>query len=316
MTLPIAVTMGDPAGVGPELIAKLVHERPDAKLAVFGDARLFEGQFDFELASELSDKPKAKITLVDIPCAETPKAGQPSLRNAQAVVGSIESAVAAVQSHHCAALLTAPINKANVVNGAAFQYPGHTEFLAALDGEHAKPVMLLRADNILSVVPLTIHIPLQDVAKTLSPALIKETITIVHHDLKKYLKTAPKIAVAGLNPHAGENGLMGHEENNIIKPAIKALMEEGIEVSGPYSADTLFHERARAQYDVAICMYHDQALIPIKTLAFDVGVNVTLGLSFLRTSPDHGTAYDIAGRGIANPSSLIAAYDLALGWSV
>ncbi len=314
MSKPIAVTMGDPSGLGPELIEKLCARELPAPLAIFGDKRLF-GRIPATLV--LEEMPAAfehPITIVDIPCAEPAIAGQPNLKNARAVIRSIEAAVAAVKAGLCGALLTAPINKAQLKDGAEFSYPGHTEFLAALD-EKSRVVMMLAAEGVLRVIPATIHIPIREVAQALTPELLQNTIEISHRELSKYLGKPPRIAIAGLNPHAGENGHIGDEEAKWITPLIETLRSSGLELLGPLPADTLFEARMRAEFDVAICMYHDQALIPIKTLAFDRAVNVTLGLSFLRTSPDHGTGYDIAGKDLADPGSFFAAFDLAHQWS-
>jgi 4-hydroxythreonine-4-phosphate dehydrogenase len=218
--------------------------------------------------------------------------------------------VALAQAGQVAGLVTAPIHKKALMDGAGFAFPGHTEFLAALAGVD-RVVMMLASDT-LRVVPATIHIPLSEVPRALTPALLDETIRITARDLGRWLGlTAPRIAVAGLNPHAGEGGVMGREEIEVIAPVLDRLRAEGLDIAGPLSADTLFHAGARARYDVAVCMYHDQALIPIKTLAFDEGVNVTLGLPFIRTSPDHGTALDIAGTAVARADSMIAALRLA-----
>ena len=218
-----------------------------------------------------------------------------------------------VAAGRAAAIVTNPIAK-SVLYRAGFQHPGHTEFLAELAaaGGHApQPVMMLWSPA-LAVVPVTIHLSLRDAISQLSADLIVSTARIVAASLKTRFGIArPRLALSGLNPHAGEDGSLGTEEQCIVAPAIDTLRKEGIDVRGPLPADTMFHEAARQTYDCAICMYHDQALIPIKTLAFDEGVNVTLGLPFIRTSPDHGTAFDIAGTGRANPSSLIAALRLA-----
>ena len=208
------------------------------------------------------------------------------------------------------ALCTAPINKKALKDGAGFAFPGHTEFLAHLAGV-GRVVMMLACDA-LKVVPVTIHIPIAEVPRALTEDLLTDTIRITHEGLRRdYGLTAPRLAVAGLNPHAGEGGAMGDDEARLIAPVIARLRDEGLAITGPLPADTMFHPAARARYDAAICMYHDQALIPIKTLDFAGGVNVTLGLPFIRTSPDHGTAFDIAGQGKADPSSLIAALRMA-----
>jgi 4-hydroxythreonine-4-phosphate dehydrogenase len=230
--------------------------------------------------------------------------------NARGVIEVIERAVALAMSGAVGAVCTAPLHKKALKDGAGFAFPGHTEFLAHLAG--VERVVMMLASPLLRVVPVTIHIPLSEVATALTPALLEETIRLTHAGLIRDCGLAqPRIAVAGLNPHAGEGGAMGDEEARVIAPVLDRLRAEGMAIVGPMSADTMFHARARAGYDVAICMYHDQALIPIKTLDFDGGVNVTLGLPFIRTSPDHGTACDIAGRGLARPDSLIAALQLA-----
>ncbi len=206
--------------------------------------------------------------------------------------------------------MTNPINKNALIEGAGFAFPGHTEFLAHLGGI-TRAVMML-ASPLLRVVPVTIHIPLADVPGALSAALIEETARITADALRRDFGIArPRLAVAGLNPHAGEAGAMGREEIDVIEPALDNLRREGMEIAGPLPADTMFHADARARYDAALAMYHDQALVPLKALDFARGVNVTLGLPFIRTSPDHGTAYDIAGKGLADPTSLIEALNLA-----
>jgi 4-hydroxythreonine-4-phosphate dehydrogenase len=240
--------------------------------------------------------------------------GRLATANAPAVIEAIARAVGDVRSGVAGAVVTNPINK-KALYEAGFQHPGHTEFLgtlsAAWTGTAARPVMMLAGPE-LKAVPVTIHIPLREVAATLSTRLIVETARIVAADLKRRFAIAePRLAVAGLNPHAGEGGALGSEDEAIVRPAVEALRAEGIAASGPFSADTMFHPEARRGYDVALCMYHDQALIPAKTLAFAEAVNVTLGLAFVRTSPDHGTALDIAGTGRANPASLAAALRLA-----
>jgi 4-hydroxythreonine-4-phosphate dehydrogenase len=239
--------------------------------------------------------------------------GAPSPGAAPAVTASIERAVALTLDGETAAVVTNPIAK-HILASAGFPHPGHTEYLGALAearGLAAIPVMMLSGAG-LRVVPITIHIPLADVPAALTTPLIIETARVTAAGLRRYFGvTTPRLAFTGLNPHAGENGMLGHEDRDIIAPALAALAAEGYHVSGPHPADTLFHARARKTYDVALAMYHDQALIPLKTLAFDEGVNVTLGLPFIRTSPDHGTAFDIAGTGKARPDSLIAALRMA-----
>jgi 4-hydroxythreonine-4-phosphate dehydrogenase len=236
--------------------------------------------------------------------------GRPQPAQAQAVIDVIARAVALVQEGQAHALCTAPIHKQALQEGAGFAFPGHTEYLAHLAGV-PRVVMMLAAPD-LRVVPATIHIPLAEVPQALTPDLLDATIRITHAALIRDFGLAnPRLAVAGLNPHAGEGGRMGREEIEVIAPVLDRLRAEGMDLRGPLSADTMFHAVARAGYDAAIAMYHDQALIPVKTLDFDRGVNVTLGLPFIRTSPDHGTALDIAGQGRANPTSLIEALRLA-----
>jgi len=240
--------------------------------------------------------------------------GQPDATSAPAAIASIRRAVEDVMAGQAAAVVTNPIAK-SVLTRAGFADPGHTEFLGRLvqemTGQNVTPVMLLWSPE-LAVVPVTIHIPLRQVVSALSTALIVETGRVVARDFTTRFGIArPRLAVAGLNPHAGEDATLGEEDRDIVAPAVERLRAEGIDARGPLPADTMFHAAARARYDVALCMYHDQALIPIKTLAFDHGVNVTLGLPFVRTSPDHGTAFDLAGSGKADPSSLAAALKLA-----
>jgi 4-hydroxythreonine-4-phosphate dehydrogenase len=255
------------------------------------------------------------LTVVAVPLARPAVAGRPDPANAAAVIAAIERAVADVAAGVASAVVTNPIAKATLY-AAGFRHPGHTEFLAELADRHHPgrrwlPVMMLASDE-LRVVPLTIHIPLAEVPAAVSRALILDTVRITARDLQRRFAIArPRLVVAGLNPHAGEGGSIGREDAEVIAPAVAELSAEGYDIAGPLSADTLFHAAARARYDAAVCMYHDQALIPLKTLAFDDGVNVTLGLPFVRTSPDHGTAFDIAGTGTARETSLVAALRLA-----
>ena len=311
---PIALTCGEPSGVGPELAV--------AARAVLGDA------VPFFWIGDPSHLPKgAAIGLIDHPdqaqampasvlpvlphrFAAPALPGLPAPENAADVIAVIERAVGLVQAGQAAAICTAPIHKKALLDGAGFAFPGHTEFLAHLAG--VDRVVMMLASPLLRVVPVTIHIALAQVAARLSPDLLEATIRVTAAGLiRDFGIAAPRIAVAGLNPHAGEGGAMGSEEISLITPVLDRLRGEGMVIHGPLSADTMFHPRARAGYDVAVCMYHDQALIPIKTLDFDGGVNVTLGLPFVRTSPDHGTAFDIAGKGLARADSLIAALRMA-----
>ncbi|MDP3409577.1 4-hydroxythreonine-4-phosphate dehydrogenase PdxA [Bosea sp. (in: a-proteobacteria)] len=322
---PLALTQGDPAGIGPEL-ALLAWQRRDAldlpPFACIADldhlARLSRRlSLDIPLAACGWDEAGRcfRDALPVIPLVETThvEPGRPDPETAAGTIAAITRAVAAVQDGHAGAVVTNPIAK-SVLYAAGFAHPGHTEFLAHLaakGGTAPLPVMMLWCEE-LAVVPVTIHVPLRRVPDLLTTELIVETGRIVAEGLTRSFGIAvPRLALAGLNPHAGEDGALGHEDAAIVRPAVDALRRLGIDATGPYPADTMFHARARAGYDCALAMYHDQALIPIKTIAFDEGVNVTLGLPFIRTSPDHGTAFDIAGRGIARPDSLIAALKLA-----
>ena len=310
----LALTMGDPAGIGPELSLmawRALHTTgpafvllaDPAQMASLGPARTVASP-----AEAAAVFPHA-VPVLPVPLAAAARPGRPDPANAPAVIASIERAVRLVQAGEASAVVTNPINKA-VLYGAGFTHPGHTEFLAALTGA-ALPVMML-ANDFLRVVPVTIHVSLRAALDGLTTAGIVATGRITAAALRMQFGIAqPRLAVAGLNPHAGEGGAMGTEEAVLIQPAIDLLRAEGIRVTGPHPPDTLFTPAARATYDAALCMYHDQALIPLKTLDMASGVNVTLGLPIVRTSPDHGTAYDIAGTGQADPASLIAALRLA-----
>jgi 4-hydroxythreonine-4-phosphate dehydrogenase len=308
VTSPVLLTCGDPAGIGPEIAAKAWAA--GERFVWIGDPRhLPAGTVWREVADgDLPGDGAMAVLRHDFPSLAA--AGRPNPANAAGVIAVIERAVRLVQSGLGAAVCTAPINKKALKDGAGFAFPGHTEFLAHLAGVD-RVVMMLACPG-LRVVPATIHIPLSDVPAALTEGLLEETIRITHEGLiRDFGLSHPRIAVAGLNPHAGEGGSMGWEEERMIRPLITRLAGEGLAVTGPWPADTMFHAAARAGYDAAVCAYHDQALIPIKTIDFAGGVNVTLGLSFVRTSPDHGTAYDIAGQGRADPSSLIAALRMA-----
>ena len=325
---PLAVTMGDPAGIGLELVAKAWHLRRSEGLpafALYGCARALrervceiEGVLPLRTVADPHEAGACfddALGVIDIALAQPANAGVADPANGAATIAAIERAVADTVAGRTSAVVTNPISK-SVLYQAGFAYPGHTEFLAALAkrlaaGAPCHPVMMIASDA-LRVVPLTIHIPLVDVPGAISGDEIAATIRIMSGALRRDFGIArPRIAVTGLNPHAGEDGSMGREEIDTIAPAIAALRAEGLGVTGPHPADTLFHAARRASYDAVLGMYHDQVLIPVKTLAFDTGVNVTLGLPFVRTSPDHGTAFDIAGTGRASPSSLIAAIKLA-----
>ena len=309
----LALTMGDPAGIGPELTAKAwqVLRATGPAFFTIADPALLAPHIPIKVgppgdASAFADA----LTVVPIALAERATPGMPSQANAAAITESIERAVRLAQRGLARAVVTNPISKA-VLQGAGFPYPGHTEFLAALTGRSGQETMMLACPQ-LRVVPVTVHVSLRQALNQLTTEAIIAAARITAHALRWDFGIAtPRLAVAGLNPHAGEEGHMGDEEQHIIAPAIAALRAEGLHVTGPHPPDTMFTASARATYDAAICHYHDQALIPLKTLDMWNGVNVTLGLPIVRTSPDHGTAFDIAGQNIANAASLIAALRLA-----
>jgi 4-hydroxythreonine-4-phosphate dehydrogenase len=325
MIKPLALTCGEPAGIGPDITLKAWRRRVELKLPSFywlGDAAFLDRRaralgFDIPLAEVRPDQANDifanALPVVTTGQVTTARPGHPDDSSAPAALASIRHAVADVMAGRAGAIVTNPIAK-NVLYRAGFRHPGHTEYLAelaAISGQTPLPVMMLWSDA-LAVVPVTIHVSLRDALAQLSTDLIVATARIVVAGLRSHFGIAhPRLVVSGLNPHAGEDGSLGSEDQTIVVPAIAILRGEGVEVRGPLPADTMFHEAARQTYDCAICMYHDQALIPIKTLAFEDAVNVTLGLPFIRTSPDHGTAFDIAGTGKASPSSLIAALRLA-----
>jgi 4-hydroxythreonine-4-phosphate dehydrogenase len=320
--------MGDPAGIGLDIALLSWHMRSQRALAPFylwADPEALQDRArtlslavpitEIGSPSEATNVFNAALPVRALRLRAKAIAGAPDVRNAPAIILAIEHAVKDVAEGNASAIVTCPIAKATLSH-AGFQYPGHTEFLGALAesytrGRRCHPVMMLASDE-LRVVPLTVHIALSRVPASLSRQLIFDTVKTVWVALKRDFGIAhPRIAISGLNPHAGEEGTMGREEIEIIAPAIAELVQEGLSVSGPHPADTMFHATARASYDAAIAMFHDQALIAIKTIAFDKAVNVTLGLPFVRTSPDHGTAFGIAGRGVASPESFIEALLLA-----
>jgi 4-hydroxythreonine-4-phosphate dehydrogenase len=325
MHKPLAISMGEPAGIGPDILLSLYARRRELTLPRF----IVYGHLDFlraratrlglEIGAEAA-QPAEAAALFERALPVYPIEGsvpdQPGLASEGAgdvVIKSIAAAVQATLAGACRGLVTAPIHKA-VLYKAGFNHPGHTEYLAELctrDGKTPLPVMML-AHGGLRAVPVTIHVPLHDVPGLLSRELIAQTIRVVHHDLVQHFRiSAPQIAVAGLNPHAGEAGTIGREEQEIIHPAVADVQAEGIAAEGPLPADTLFYPTHWARYDAVIAMYHDQALIPIKTIAFEEAVNLTLGLPIVRTSPDHGTAFDLAGTGRASPKSFLAAIEIA-----
>ena len=326
--MPLALTMGEPAGIGPDVtlaawVRRAAFGLPPfycladpgvltARAAALGLAVRIE-QVDPGKAAECFAAGALPVVRLTVEAVVEP--GRPTSRNGGAVLASIERAVADVRQGAAAAIVTNPISK-KVLYDAGFGYPGHTEFLGALaesfkSDRPPRPVMMLAGPD-LRTVPVTVHIPLAEVPSRLTAQLIEDTARIVVEDLAaRFGVSRPRLVVAGLNPHAGEGGALGGEDEAVVRPAVEALRLAGIDARGPLPADTMFHPAARAGYDAAICMYHDQALIPVKTLAFDRTVNVTLGLPFVRTSPDHGTAFDIAGSGRADPTSLAEALRLA-----
>jgi 4-hydroxythreonine-4-phosphate dehydrogenase len=325
MAKPLALTLGEPAGIGPDITIKAWLRRNELKLPAFyllGDRDLLSHRakvlgLNVKFADVCAEDALGAFTdalpVVATGQVAAAQPGRPDDTSADAALASIRQAVDDVVTGRASAVVTNPIAK-SVLYRAGFRHPGHTEFLAELaatGGHTPQPVMMLWSPALV-VVPVTIHLALREAIARLSRDLIVATGRIVVADLKARFGIArPRLAVSGLNPHAGEDGSLGTEERTIVAPAIEILRGDGIEIRGPLPADTMFHDDARKTYDCAICMYHDQALIPVKTLAFDDAVNVTLGLPFIRTSPDHGTAFDIAGTGRANPSSLIAALRLA-----
>jgi 4-hydroxythreonine-4-phosphate dehydrogenase len=325
MIAPLALTLGEPAGIGPDITLAAWSRRRQWALPPFyvtGDPALLARRaqllgLDVPIVSadpQTAGHAFAKaLPVADCGAPSTAAPGHPDDTSAPAAIAAIRRAVDDVVHGRAAAVVTNPIAK-SVLYRAGFAHPGHTEFLAELAATKDRaphPVMMLWSPE-LAVVPVTIHLPLRDAIARLTSDLIAKTCRIVAADLKsRFGIAAPRLAVSGLNPHAGEDGTLGLEDRDIIAPAVRQLRGEGLDVVGPLPADTMFHAAARTKYDCAVCMYHDQALIPIKTLAFDTGVNVTLGLPFVRTSPDHGTAFDIAGSGKANPQSLVEALRIA-----
>ena len=310
----IAISCGEPAGIGPEVAASAwAALKDEVPLLWIGDPRHLPKGASWQAVDDPEDAPDISpqalpVLSRDFGAGAVP--GMPNPVHAPHIIASIEEAVGLVTAGACRGMTTAPIHKAALVNGAGFGFPGHTEFLAHLAG--ADHVVMMLACDALRVVPATIHIPLAEVPARLTSDSLRRCIEITNRALQdRFGITSPRIAVAGLNPHAGEDGKMGTEEQSLITPLLNAMRAEGIGLVGPLPADTMFHSAARSSYDAAIAMYHDQALIPIKTIDFAGGVNVTLGLPFVRTSPDHGTAFDIAGKGKADPTSMIAAIRMA-----
>ena len=327
MQLPLALTMGEPAGIGGEIAIRAWMRRGEGVPPFYlidDPARI--AALARSLGWEASIRPIAApaeavgvvgdgLPVLAIGAAPPATPGRPDAADAALVVRAIDRAVADVCDGRAAAIVTNPINK-DALYRAGFRHPGHTEYLAELAGIPTTPIMMLAARG-LRVVPVTIHLALREAVAQLTAEMIMHAGRVTHAALIRDFGVAkPALAVAGLNPHAGEGGALGREDIDIVAPAIAALRAEGIDARGPLPPDTMFHAAARRGYDAALCMYHDQALIPIKTIDFDGAVNVTLGLPFIRTSPDHGTAFDIAGKGVARPDSLIAALRLAADMAV
>ncbi|UAK22969.1 4-hydroxythreonine-4-phosphate dehydrogenase PdxA [Sphingomonas nostoxanthinifaciens] len=316
---PLAVALGDPAGVGPEITAKAWAARVEEGLPPFfavGDPRSIAAVWDGPIA-RITDPAAARACFAEaLPVIQVEDAGaiipgEPNLPGARCSLDSLELAVGLTRSNAAAAIVTAPVAKVQLYD-IGFVHPGQTEFVAERCGISRDNAVMMLAGPSLRTVPVTTHIPLRDAAGILTVELILAKARTTDRGLVRDFGIArPRLAIAGFNPHAGESGALGREEIDVIAPAVERLREEGIDVVGPLAADTMFHDRARRQYDAALCMYHDQALIPIKTLHFDEGVNITLGLPIVRTAPDHGTAFNIAGQDRAHPGAMIAAIRLA-----
>jgi 4-hydroxythreonine-4-phosphate dehydrogenase len=319
MTRPLAIAMGDSAGIGPEITAKAWKARELHSLSPFfavGDPRALAKIWDGPVAL-IGDPEEATAAFADaLPVLAVADAGEatpgsPDVESARAALQSLEMAVGVTRSGAAGALVTGPVSKAQLYR-IGFTHPGQTEFVAERCGISGDNTVMMLAGPTLRVVPITVHVALARVPELLSQELIVAKARVTARGLlRNFGIERPRLAFAGLNPHAGESGAIGREEIDILEPAIAQLRTEGIDAVGPFSADTMFHPRARAGYDAALCLYHDQALIPIKTLHFDDGVNTTLGLPIVRTSPDHGTAFNIAGQDQANPGAMIAAIRMA-----
>ena len=316
---PLAVAMGDPAGIGPEIIAKAWARRQEARLAPFfaaGDARAIKRVWDGPVVPITSPGDAEAVFDDALPVLAVEDAGdivpgQPDLEGARCALHALELTTGLTRSGAAGALVTGPVSKAQMYQ-IGFTHPGQTEFVAERVGVAASATVMMLAGPTLRVVPATTHVPLDRVAELLTTALLVAKARVTARALVRDFGIAsPRLAFAGLNPHAGEQGAIGRQEIDVIIPAVEALRAEGIDATGPMAADTMFHARARATYDAAICCYHDQALVPLKTLHFDEGVNITLGLPIVRTSPDHGTAFGIAGQDRAEPGAMIAAIRLA-----
>ncbi len=313
------MTLGDPSGIGPEIVAKAWHLREQEQLPPFfavGDAGSVAAVWQGPVHRIGDPREAAEVFRHALPCLHVDEAidaepGRPSLDGARCAFQSLEIATGLTRQESTSALVTAPVSKAQLAQ-VGFTYPGQTEFVAERCGVSRGNVVMMLASPTMRVVPLTIHVPLRAVPDALTGALIKMRAHATARGLHRLFGIAnPRIAMAGLNPHAGEDGLLGAEEIETIIPALEELRAEGLEIEGPLAADTLFTPRARERYDAILCCYHDQALIPLKTVDFDSGVNITLGLPIVRTSPDHGTAFGIAGQDRAHPGAMIAAIRMA-----
>jgi len=316
---PLAVSLGDPAGIGPEVVAKCWDNREQFALPPFvaiGDGHSFAAVWDGPI--EVVDDPREaeaafdrSLPLIQIASAATDRPGHPTIAGAHCSLDSLEIAVGLARSGSASGVVTGPVSKEQLY-AIGFSHPGQTEFVAERCGISSSNVVMMLAGPSLRTVPVTTHIPFAEVPRRLTTGLIESRARTTLRGLQRNFGIAePRLAIAGLNPHSGEGGMLGREEIEIIEPAIATLRSEGWRVTGPHPADTLFHDSARSRYDAALCMYHDQALIPIKALHFEEAVNITLGLPIVRTAPDHGTAFDIAGRDNADPRPMAAAIRMA-----
>jgi 4-hydroxythreonine-4-phosphate dehydrogenase len=319
MIRPLAVSLGDPAGIGPEVVGKCWDHRQQFGLMPFvavGNPRSLAAVWDGPIAviddpSEALQAFHGGLPVLAINSSDTDLPGHPSVAGAHCSLDALELAVGLARSGSAAAVVTGPVSKQQLY-GIGFSHPGQTEFVAERCGISPGNVAMMLAGPSLRTVPVTTHVPLRRAAEMLTPGLIEMRGRAALRGLQRTFGIAdPRLAVAGLNPHAGEGGTLGTEELDCIMPAIDALRAEGWRVTGPHPADTMFHAAARGQYDAALCMYHDQALIPLKALHFEEGVNITLGLPIVRTAPDHGTAFDIAGQDRADPRAMAAAINMA-----
>lgn len=316
---PIAVSLGDPAGIGPEITGKTWAGRDDHALKPFfavGDPGSIRAVWDgpvekIESPDQAESVFSRALPLLPVESGEAVTPGRPTPEGARCALDSLELAVGLARSDAALAVVTGPVSKSRLYD-IGFSHPGQTEFVAERCGVSRDNIAMMLAGPSLRTIPITTHIPLRDVPDIISVEMVVNKARAAARGLARNFGIAsPRLAFAGLNPHAGEFGALGREEIDILEPAIAQLREEGIDALGPFAADTMFHAAARETYDVALCLYHDQALIPLKTLHFDEGVNLTLGLPIVRTSPDHGTAFEIAGNNIAHPGATIAAVSLA-----